>query len=212
MSFRRLESLILVHLSIEELLMMSSSSASLPRLYSLNNSLNEEKRILFSTFDVVYQVILSLPFLKHCTVTYTIRWSEFDFEVVLPTVVYQNSSSIETLRIKHPVSTSNILSLFEHTPQIRHLKCEDLTGFDDNDGQLKKLNLLSLKQISIGNCPMTFDSFEVLMQRIGEQVERLKLNVNYYIEYASAKRWQRFIEEYLSRLGIFNMQWPRKMI
>lgn len=203
-AFERLESLTLAKLTTDQLPINCIYLMQLPRLYSLQVYLEAEPNN-FRNFNMIYQEILRLPVLKRLMFFSPLKWIEDRTVVVIPSIINPKASSIEDLYIRQIISPSNVLSVLEHTPQLCHLYCSELRESNVTTHQLKKMNLGCLKQISIEDCWIPFNRFEVLMHSIGEQLEILQFNRHGDTDCLNSDRWEQMIRNEMPRLKVFDM-------
>ncbi|CAF4243428.1 unnamed protein product, partial [Adineta steineri] len=198
--FTRLESLALRNIEPTILTSIQSNLTGLSRLFSLtvdtyhtSNNLSE-----------VYRLIFMLPKLKY------VKYSADGCATVisLPFATNEQSSSIEYFRIDHFCIINQLCTLTSYTPQVCHLKVSELFENDPINEIILRISLINLTYISIGQCTITFDKFEMFIKQTECNLEVLRIITYIYdINYFDNNRWEQLISGCLPKLKEFYLEY-----
>ncbi|CAF4971149.1 unnamed protein product, partial [Rotaria sp. Silwood1] len=195
-SFHRLQSIALSRISIDRAVVLLFYLKSLPRLFSLTMNIEEEWNADLSD---IYRMIFSLPSLKYNKLS---LFSLFDVEnanIFVPLAPNEQFSTIEYLVINHICTLSDLISVLYHTPQLRHLICDNLVESDSNVQTEQSMTLSNLVYIRFNVCDINFDEFEIFM-KIFSQLQVLHISQEYGKAYLDADRWKRLIIKHMPHL------------
>ena len=201
-SFHRLESVDLNEPRAEQFLMLLFYLKSLPRLSSLSTILVNKR---LGGLGNIYRMIFSLPTLKYNKLTLDSDDIEKDLNISLPLAFNESLSTIEYLNINHNCTVRQLFSIIDHTPQLRHLICQNLIG--SGIVNKKVVTLSNLKYLSFECGSMSLTEFESIVKTLSSQVEIL--NILHYSDedYFDANRWKQMIENHLSYLHKFDYKY-----
>ncbi|CAF4160454.1 unnamed protein product, partial [Rotaria sordida] len=147
-------------------------------------------------------------FFKHCIINssfhrlQSIVLSFFGVENAnsfVPLAPNEQFSTIEYLVINHICTLSELMSILYHTPQLRHLICDNLVESDSNVQTERSMILSNLVYIRINVCDIDFDEFEMFM-KISSQLQILHISQEYGKAYLDADRWKRLIIKHMPHL------------
>lgn len=196
--FNRLESLVLEKIPYNSLILLLPYLSILPRLFSLKIDANNTEYDLTE----LWQSILSLPALRYNKVSIS---ENYHFFARLSLNIGQ-ISSLEHLVMDYRCCISNLFIILSHTPQLSHLTCKKLTPIRLNTMELP-VNFSHLRSVSIKECSLTFDVFEILIKKLFSKIEILHLSTSWDSSYIDADRWERFILQYMPHLRILNFKY-----
>ncbi|CAF1002881.1 unnamed protein product [Adineta steineri] len=198
-SFACLESLILDGIHTAQLIPILSCLASAPRLFRLTFRIID----IFKQHNDVYRLIFRLPALRYAKI-------EFKHDVQSRTLLtvankHELSSPIEHLVIAGMCYLDELNALVSYTPRLCRLSCRSLYGFKDTGTVLLKLPT-TLTHISVENCVLSFDEFELFISKVNSQkLEVLRIyRAAQDVTYLNAQRWQRILSNYIPNLHKFD--------
>jgi hypothetical protein len=172
---------------------------SLSRLFSLIIQLEED---YYYNLSDIYRLIFRLPYLKYNKLVVS---DCEESEISIPMSINEQPSTIEHLAINFACSDNELTSLLLHTPYLQRLTCERLVENDDIDGKEEPLTLLHLRHISIADCDIGFDKFELFMKKISSQLKLLRIKTSRYASYFDGNRWKQLIKRHMPHLGEFHL-------
>ncbi|CAF4352541.1 unnamed protein product [Rotaria sp. Silwood2] len=202
-SFNRLESVILQELTDRQLLTMLFYLNSLPRLFSLTIDMEED---YYYNLGDTYRLIFSLSKLKYN------KMSLFGYEelfIEMPIILNERFSTIEYLIIDYSCTLNQLDYLLCHTPRLCHLRCERLVESDENVKKNQSTTLSHLTYISIGECQVEFDDFEMFFKEISFQLKVLYISISWNMSYLDANRWEQLIKKYMPQLKKFHFTYDQ---
>ncbi|CAF0872377.1 unnamed protein product [Rotaria sordida] len=202
-SFNRLESIILHGLTDRQLLTMLFYLNSLPCLFSLTIDMEED---YYYNLGDIYRLIFSLSKLKYN------KMSLFGYEelfIEMPIIINERFSTIEYLIIDYSCTMNQLDSLLRHTPRLCRLRCERLVESDENVEKYQSTTLSYLTYISIGECQVEFDDFEMFFKEISFQLEVLHISVSWNMSYLDANRWEQLMKKYMPYLKNFHFTYDQ---
>ena len=200
-SFCSLESLVLGQVSSTHLLMILFYLNNLPRLHSLDVTLEEGRSL---NLDVVLRLIFALPTLKSLHLTTNTHWVDAQNRFTLAEPINSCASPIERFHLKHPLSLNEILLLLKYLPSIRHLFCDDVLESPFFDDQNKTLSLPHFRSLAISSAELKLSELETFLQSLGRTIEVFKIDLGFDMAYLDAERWQQMIRKHLPKLRIFD--------
>ena len=203
-SFSRLESIILNRMTPNKLLMILFYLNSLPCLFALTICMEEDE--YYYNLGDVYRLVFSLPVLKRNKLS-ILNYDEID--IVVPNVINGKFSSIQYLVMNYSLTLSQLMGLLHHTPQLYYLVCDRLEEPDESVENNLSLTLSNLRYLSIGQCRVKFDDFEVLIKSISSALQVLRISVSWNATYLDANRWERLIIRHISHLEKFHFNCER---
>ncbi|CAF1179198.1 unnamed protein product [Adineta steineri] len=196
-SFYRLESLTLNEIQIEKLLTILFYLNSLPRLFSLTISIEDDD----DNCDLgnIYQLIFSLSSLK-----YNKLYLPADkLQINIPHVINKKFSKIEHLVLYYTCTLNQLNCLLHYTPQLRHLFCNGVAKSDEDFRKNQWMKLPYLKSIHFDDVAASFEEFEVFIKEISSQLQTLKVREPENKTYLDGNRWEELIKEYMPQLETF---------
>ena len=199
LSYSRLESIVLNGIKWNQLLPLLIDCMKLPRLFSLNIRLIGP----YDELDDVYQCIFKLPFLKYIKVSVVI-----DNTIgLLPISTSEQISTIQYLNINHKCTLDELFVLLSYTSHLHHLTCERLSQSEITFSCV----LSNLIHVSITDCNLNFDEFEILIKQICSKLQVLRV-INRFedVAYLHADRWERLITQYIPHLRKFNFEFHKQ--
>jgi hypothetical protein len=145
---------------------------SLPQLSSLTIILEEDS---YYNLDDMYRLIFRFPYLKYNKVSIL---EPEESTIFVPMSINAKPSTITRLVISFGCTLNELTSLILHTPHLQYLSCEDLLETDEDEVNRNKeqLMLADLTRISISNCSIDFDQFEIFITKISFQLRKLCLS------------------------------------
>jgi hypothetical protein len=202
-SFTCLESLVFHSIESDLLPLILPKLSYLPRLLSLTiNSCAHQK-----DFTDIYQSILKLSKLKYFNFT-EMDYDESDITISLPMATNEQISPIEYLSVDHPCSYDEFYSIISYTPQLRRLKYLNLTNSKLNQSLIQPTTLSNLTRLSIRSYEMSFDEFEIFINKLNSKLKVLSLTtIVEDIDYLDAYRWERFLLQNLPQLERFYLKY-----
>jgi hypothetical protein len=196
-SFSHLESLAVYGIRSSDILSHLSGLTSLPRLYSFtldieNNDTDSED------FTNIYQFIFSLTTLKYNKIL-----SKTNIPFISLTIATNiQFTTIEYLNIQHSCKLNDLITILSYTPRLGHLTCREVIGSIENiDGM--SLSLCNLTHLVIRKFRLQFDIFEVFINKICSQLQKLCITTCQDEAYLDADRWERLIREHIPHLYQF---------
>ncbi|CAF1139759.1 unnamed protein product [Adineta steineri] len=201
-TFHRLESIILNGIEAEKLPTTLFDLKSLPRLFSLTIFIKDN---YYHDRGDIYPFIFSLP-----TLTYSKLYSScHTLQINIPHVINQQFSTIEHLVINHCCTLNELNSLLQHTPQLRHLSCDQMFKSDEEFQKDLSMKLPHLKYIYFQNFDASFDEFEEFIKEISSQLQIFSISILRKKTYLDGDRWERLIKEYMPQLKKFYFQFDQ---
>ena len=196
-SFTHLESIVLSGISRENAMVAIFHMKSLPKLSSLTIELEGDYD---QDSSIIFQLIFQLPTLKYLSIAATS--GELDIEI--PRTINFRPSSIERMILNVDLQVSELITIVQHTPNLKYLSCTRIVESDDINlnGQLPLLT--ELTHLSIKNFQADFDEFEYLMKRISSQVRILRLKASPFRSFLSENRWRELINKHMPVLHKFH--------
>jgi hypothetical protein len=201
-SFNRLESIVLNQLSVYKLMAILFYLNSLPRLFSLTIELEEDS---YYNIGDIYRLIFRLPYLTYNKLS--VLNDEEESDVLMPMPINEKPSTIKYLVITLSFTLNELTSLLLHTPHLQHLTCERLVETDNIYKKEMQLTLPKLTYISIADCHIEFDKFEVFIKKIFSQLQILRLKTSLYTAYLNANRWKQLIKKHMPLLREFHFDY-----
>jgi hypothetical protein len=197
-SFNHLESVVLSGISDYKTPVILFYLNGLPRLSSLTIHLDEDD---YYNLSDIYRLIFRLPYLKYSKLSIS---DEGDSNIFIPMSINEKPSTIERLVLNFGCTLDELTSLLLHTPYLQHLTCEQLTGMGEVNRKEERLTLPYLTHISIANCIIAFDEFEVFIKKICSQLQMLRLTTFWNSGYLDAYRWKQLIKYHMPHLYEFH--------
>ncbi len=197
-SFNRLESLSICKIKSDILPSILRNLSTLPRLFSL-------KIIVFyktvNYYDPYWR-IFGLPVLKYSKLSIEKigsseeLWAEHKY----------SSSSLQYLIMEHPCTLSKLVAMLSSTPQLRHLYCQFLHGSNQSIGNNFEIILPNLTHLSFCKCKIPFDKLEILIKKIGRQLQVVRLTITDDKAYFNGDRWRQLLAYYTPHLRLFEFE------
>ncbi|CAF4944798.1 unnamed protein product [Rotaria sp. Silwood1] len=198
-SFYRLESLILHGIKYNEIISLLPSLTNLPRLSSLNISLDD----VLNDSNAIYRLIFRLPMLKYNKLSAK--------KIVLQDSVSitskQQLTSVEQLVIDHPCTLESLYDILSCTSKLHRLTCGHLFPMNQNISREIPLKIFNLTYCSISQCYLRFDEFEIFIKQISSQLRILHFKSYSDVFYLDADRWQQLISQYMPYLHTFQLEY-----
>ncbi len=196
-SFTRLQSVVLNGTSAFKLMTILFYLNCLPQLSSLNILLEED---YYYNLSDIYRLIFRLSSLKYSKVSVS-DCEESD--VFIPMSINEKPSPIEHLVINFACTVKEITSLLQHTPHLRRLTCERLVETDETYEKEAPLTLSHLTNVTINDCEIGFDEFEMFIKKISSELRLLRLKTS-SPSYLDPKRWKHLIKKHIPHLHEFH--------
>lgn len=197
-SFSRLESIVLDRLECRQLLPILFYLNSLPRLFSLTITIEED---YYYTLTDIYRLIFSLPALKYNKISIKGDFDELGLE--LPITINAKLSTIKYFVIDYYCTFEQLASLLRYLPNLCHLICDRIIEPDYDFKTYSCLRLPKLKSMSIQKLDTAFSDFESFMRELSCDLETLRINSSWSVGYFDANRWERLIKKSLQNLKQF---------
>ena len=201
-SFHRLQSIEFDELTPDYFVMLLFYLRSLPRLFSLS-------ALLFGnwTGDLgsIYRMIFSLPALKYNNLLFESDDPNEQLNISLPFTTNERFSTVEHLNIRHSCTTGQLFSILRHTPELRHLTCENLIGSGSRSEQF--VTVSDLKYLSISCASMKLVEFESIIKILSSQLQVLNIRHFHDEDYFDADRWERMIKNHIPHLSKFHYEY-----
>ena len=194
-SFTRLEVFTLCNAESDHLIPILTTLVLLPHLHSLIITSIEQ---IESPTDV-YSLILSLPVLKYCNLS-------FGFGNRYVDLLQRNSkcSPIENLVINAKCNLDQLNDFLIHTPRLNRLSC-DISTLNNNQVHMSIIST-SLTNLSLKLEDTSFDEFGCLISCFSHQLRILNISTYRDIEFLNADRWQQLILSRMPHLLRFNFR------
>jgi len=154
----------------------------------------------------IYRLIFSLSALKYNKL---VLFSYEELDIVMPNVINQKFSCVKYLVIDHACTLNELSSLLCHTPQLCHLTCERLVEIDEIVKKDLPITLSHLRYISIGECQVDFDEFEVFIKQISSQLQVLRISISWNLAYLDSNRWEQLIKRHMPHLNKFHFNYDQ---
>jgi hypothetical protein len=206
LSFIHLESLTLNALDPDIAILVLTSLALLPRLFSLT--------IIFDDYPKeegdIFQLIFRLPVLKFAKLLFEDSGNEIpSFPVA--TSINQQSSNLEHLVIDNLSSPAHIYTLLSYTPRLRRLSTHWLS-FNVRLPAEQLIIPPNLTHLSLNRCHLSFDGLESFITTIGSQLEVFRISMDNKTTSLNADWWQQLILRHMPRLRTFVFDYFGPMI
>lgn len=159
------------------------------------------------SFDIIYQSIFRLPFLKYNKLSY----GPWKVPVKLPFATNEEFCSIKYLNIDIDIAFNELISILSYTPQLRHLTCRHLFNSSLNINQEPMITLPNLTHIDMNKCRLQFIEFEIFIKLISLKLQVLHFTTSENIDYLDADRWQTLILQYIPQLRIFEFAYEENI-
>jgi hypothetical protein len=154
----------------------------------------------------IYRLIFSLPTLTYNKLS-LVGYEELD--ITVPNVINEKFSSIKYLIMDYSCTVDQITALLCHTPQLCYLICERLLESDEHIKRKLPITLSHLRYISIDECDIDFDEFEMFIKTISSQLQILRINISWNATYLDANRWEQLIKNHMPHLHKFYFKYER---
>lgn len=202
-SFNRLQSLSVVDIGEQKLLLLLKQLVCLPRFYSLNFVLIGN----LESFATIYQSIFRLPVLNHMSLTYG-PWS---IPFTLPIARTISYSRMQYLNIDTMMNLCELITVLSHTPHLRHLSCRQLSTSNLKVKIKDSVVLPYLTHMNLDRCHISFFEFKVFIQKIGSHLESLRLTTLDNELFLDPQRWQNLILQYLPHLQKYKFEYEQSV-
>ena len=130
---------------------------------------------------------------------------KIDFSILV--TFSKQFSKLKYLIIDHSCSFNGLVSILCHTPQLYHLTCQRLFELDNNINNELSIKLSKLIHISIHQCDVTFDNFEMLIKNISSDLQTLRISMDSDQNYLDASRWERLIANHIRNLHKIDLKY-----
>jgi hypothetical protein len=154
-------------------------------------------------FGDIYRFIFSFPSLKYNRLGFNKGNYCEDICAFVALASNERFSTIQYLNINHTCKFKDFVSILQHTPQLRHLICEDLINSDTNIDFQKSVALPNLTYLRIHDCGIGFDEFEVFITKLSAPLQILNIEQIAYYGCLDADRWERLIRQHIPHLCQF---------
>jgi hypothetical protein len=133
-----------------------------------------------------------------------VECNDFDITVSLPIATNQQISPIEYLSVDHPCAVDALFAIISYTPQVRRLKCLNVTNSNVNIRGIQPMAFSNLTQFSIQSYEMSFNEFKIFIRKLNSKLKVLSLStIVEDIAFLDAHQWEEFILKDLSQLEKF---------
>ncbi len=137
-----------------------------------------------------------------------VECNDFDITVSLPIATNQQISPIEYLSVDHPCAVDALFAIISYTPQVRRLKCLNVTNSNVNIRGIQPMAFSNLTQFSIQSYEMSFNEFKIFIRKLNSKLKVLSLTtIVEDIDYLDAYRWERFLLQNLPQLERFYLKY-----
>ncbi len=197
-SFNRLESLSICKIKSDILPSILRNLSTLPRLFSLKIIVSDKT---VNYYDP-YLMIFGLPVLKYSKLSIEKigsseeLWADNNY----------SSSSLQYLIMEHSCTLSKLVAMLSSTPQLRHLYCQFLHGSNQSIGNNFEIILPNLTYLSFCKCKIRFDELEILIKKIGPQLQVVRLTTTDDKAYFNCDRWRQLLAHYTPHLRLFEFE------
>lgn len=199
-SFNHLESICLNELPAIMLTKLLTSLSSLPQLFSLY--IDIENRL--SDLTEVYQLVFSLPKLKHLTISTSNTALD---GLSLPIATEDQFTTIEYFSIDHDCRLDELITLISYTPDLYHLKLMNLLESNSNDEIMIPISFPNLTHLIIESTYINFDEFSEFIIETECNLKVLKLSTySYALDYLDSNQWEQLISNYINDLDEFDFE------
>ncbi|CAF1199928.1 unnamed protein product [Adineta ricciae] len=196
-SFNHLESLNIQFIRTDQVLRLLQNLLYCPRLHQLTIRLVDNQIDLYT----IYSSIFRLRVLNYLKISSLGNGLSFFW----PYQSLKSANLIKYLIIDHPCTVNDIMTILSFTPNLCHLTCKkSLTCLFTSFPLIAtdKLIFLSLK-----DCQMDFDTFEIFLRRISSNLQIMKVVTFNDSSYLDANRWQQLISTNMLQLQKFYFEY-----
>ncbi|CAF1657373.1 unnamed protein product [Adineta ricciae] len=196
-AYTQLQTIVVNQINPSHLDNLLIQAASLPCLSSLAISIQRSTNI-----DTVWMSIMKLPALKHLMMTIK---DKLHFYSPLKTVTIR--SSIEHLVINGEIDYYDVDSVLSYLPHLHRLAINHMSIRYRYLTYPFTTILSGLTHVFLHLTGVTFDQFESFAKACFGLVKVLRITSNDDATYLDADRWQKLIENHMSYLQIFDIQY-----
>jgi hypothetical protein len=200
-SLQHLQSLVLIEPEPKKLLLILGKLIHLPHLCSLTI----EGLRYVEDLTPIYRLILALPMLTYYKISteYSARF------VSLPISTQPNR--LEHLFIDHSCTFNDLSVILSYTPQLRRLSFMESNENAASIQMIIHLIPIHLTYLSVHVSHVTFDEFEIFIRQLPTKLKVLMFSTSLEeIAYIDAHRWERFLQQDLSQLEKFSLQYHER--
>jgi hypothetical protein len=97
--------------------------------------------------------------------------------------------------------------MISSTPQLRHLSCRFLSRSNQSSENHMNITLPNLTHLSLYGCQLQFDQLEILIKKIGSQLQVLRLTTYNDTAYFNSERWKKLLAHYVLHLRLFEFEY-----
>jgi hypothetical protein len=154
----------------------------------------------------LYSLIFRLPLLKYIKLSF----KEYDGFILLPFATSDQFSTIEYLVIDHPFQIDQLVNILSYTPQLCRLSCKNSRLESNGNYQnLVSIRLPKLTQISLRECDISFDEFEIFIAKISPQLHMLRIIIpdGDGESFLDTDRWEQFILKHIPQMNKFYFEY-----
>ncbi|UJR11623.1 hypothetical protein I4U23_015804 [Adineta vaga] len=199
--FDQLESLNVQFIRTDQLLQLLRDLSLVSSLRQLIVHSEDDENDLMK----IYAVSFGLPSLRSLKVS-SLQQANCLFLSLFEPIL--QTSSIKYLIIDHPCTDHDILTILSSTPYLSHLTCRK--SVNKSWGLFytsQSITMSDLIYLSVQQCLMTFDDFEIFIQRISSKLQILKIVTFNDSSYLNANRWEQLISTNMLLLRKFYFEY-----
>ncbi|UJR34600.1 hypothetical protein I4U23_027376 [Adineta vaga] len=173
--------------------------------FSLDDSFYHlESLILYNTpLDIFNSILSSLSCLSRL-VSLTVHNNNTLGMNNLYTILC-SSSSLKYFLLES-LSLYNLISILSCTTKLTRLVCKSIFEHGEYIDLQYAVTLPNLRYLSIDDCQMIFDHFELFMMKLSFELQVLRIKGLYNIAYINAERWERLFTISMPCLRVFDIQ------
>jgi hypothetical protein len=120
----------------------------------------------------------------------------------------QKSSNLQHLILNHSCTLNELSILISCTPRLRRLVCKNVTQRRGDVVKEGQMTFVQLTHVSISDCSIQFDQFEIFISQICSQLQVLHVSTKSKDKaYLNASRWNRLICQHMPYLRKFNFEY-----
>ena len=203
-SFVNLQSIVLKNVDVDSCMAPLIYLKSLPRLFSLILNIDADEDC---ELDRIYRIIFSFSSLKYSKVSILSHFDSNILLVLVPLAIHEKLSTIQYLTIDHCCNLEELLSILDHTPQLRRLTCKNLLGMRSDATNPSRTMLFNLTHIYIDIIKLCFTDYEMFFKKILAPVQVLRIKEHKSKDYSEADDWEKLITRYIPYLRSFNYEY-----
>jgi hypothetical protein len=108
--------------------------------------------------------------------------------------------------MKHSCTLSKLVAMLSSTSQLRHLYCQSLNRSNQSIENNIEIILPNLTHLSFCKCKIRFDELEILIKKIGSQLQVVRLTTVKDRAYFNCDRWRQLLAYYTPHLRLFEFE------